>query len=104
MPQGRRHKPAEIVTLLEEIETSVLSGTALAVACHEAGIGEYTYYRWRGEYGELDVHQARRLKHLVDENSRLKRILSELGLLAGNNVNQAAIDHFELEAGSSGRR
>jgi putative transposase len=104
MPQGRRHKPAEIVTLLERIETSVLSGTPLSVACHEVGIGEYTYYRWRGEYGELNAHQARRLKHLVDENSKLKRILSELGLLAGNNTNQAAINHFHLEAGSSDRR
>jgi putative transposase len=49
-------------------------------ACREAGIVEQTYYRWREEYGGLQVDQARRLKELGQENAKLKRLVSELSL------------------------
>ena len=39
---------------------------------------EQTYYRWRKEYGGLQVDQARRLKELEQENAKLKRLVSEL--------------------------
>ena len=41
---------------------------------------EQTYYRWRKEYGGLKVDQARRLKELEQENTKLKRLVSELSL------------------------
>jgi putative transposase len=50
------------------------------VACRENGITEQTYYRWRKEYGGLQVDQARRLKELEQENAKLKRLVSELSL------------------------
>jgi transposase-like protein len=50
------------------------------VACREAGITEQTYYRWRKEYGGLKVDQAKRLKELEQENSKLKRLVAELSL------------------------
>jgi len=53
----------------------------MSQACKEAEIVEQvTYYRWRKEYGGLRVDQARRLKGLEQENSKLKRLVSELSL------------------------
>jgi putative transposase len=49
-------------------------------ACRDAGIVEQTYYRWRKEYGGLQVDQARRLKELERENAKLKRLVSDLSL------------------------
>jgi len=44
------------------------------------GIAEQTYYRWRKEYGGMKVTQAKRLKDLEKENTRLKRAVAELTL------------------------
>ena len=44
------------------------------------GITEQTYYRWRKEYGGLRMDQAKRLKELERENSRLKKLLAEQAL------------------------
>ena len=49
-------------------------------ACKEAGIHTQTYYRWRKEYGGLKVEQAKRLKALEKENTRLERLVAELSL------------------------
>ena len=46
----------------------------------EVGITEQTYYRWRREFGGLKLDQAKRLKELEKENSRLKRSVAELFL------------------------
>jgi putative transposase len=43
-------------------------------------ITEQTYYRWRREYGGLQVDQAKRLKELESENSKLKRLVANLSL------------------------
>ena len=55
-------------------------GKAVLQAIKEAGISEVTYYRWRKEYGGLQVDQARRLKELEQENARLKRVVADLSL------------------------
>jgi transposase-like protein len=44
------------------------------------GITEQSYYRWRKEYGGLRMDQAKRLKELDKENSRLKKLLAEQAL------------------------
>lgn len=74
------YKPEEIVNLLRQMEVAVANGKSTPQACKEAGIVEQTYYRWRKEYGGLKVDQARRLKELEQENSKLKRLVSELSL------------------------
>jgi transposase-like protein len=56
------------------------NGKTHPVACREVGITEQTYYRWRKEYGGLKVDQAKRLKELEQENSKLKRLVAELSL------------------------
>jgi putative transposase len=80
MAKGKKHTPEQIVSLLRQIEVAVANGKTTPVACRESGITEQTYYRWRKEYGGLQVDQARRLKELEQENTKLKRLVSELSL------------------------
>jgi len=44
------------------------------------GVSDCTYYRWRKEYGGLKIEQAKRLKELEQENSRLKRLVADITL------------------------
>ncbi len=60
MPRGRKVCPEQVVVTLRQIEVQTGQGMSLAVACKEAGISEQSYYRWRKEYGGLQVDQARR--------------------------------------------
>ena len=53
--------PEQVVNLLRQIEVAVANGKTTSQACKEAKITEQTYYRWRKEYGGLQVDQARRL-------------------------------------------
>ena len=76
----KKHTPEQIVAILRQIEVAVATNKPIAQACKEAGITEQTYYRWRKEYGGLKLEQARRLKELEKENSRLRRLVTELSL------------------------
>lgn len=76
----KKFNPEQIVVKLRQIEVLQGQGKALAQACREAGITDVTYYRWRREYGGLKSDQARRLKDLERENSRLKRVVADLTL------------------------
>ena len=71
---------SQVVNLLRQIEVAVANGKTTALACKEAGIVEQTYFRWRKEYGGLQVDQAKRLKELEQENSKLKRLVANLSL------------------------
>jgi putative transposase len=75
-----RYKPEQIVNLLRQIEVAVANGKSTPLACKEAGITAQTYYRWRKEYGGLKLDQAKRLKELEKENTKLKRLVAELSL------------------------
>ncbi len=75
-----RYKPEQIVTLLRQIEVAVGNGKSTPQACKEAEITTQTYYRWRKEFGGLKLDQAKRLKELEKENSKLKRLVAELSL------------------------
>ena len=55
-------------------------GSRRRQACKEAGIHTQTYYRWRKEYGGLRLDQAKRLKVLEKENTRLKKLVADLSL------------------------
>ena len=49
-------------------------------ACKQAMVSKDTYYRWKKEYGNLEVDQAKRLKELEHENARLKKLVADLAL------------------------
>jgi putative transposase len=80
MGRGKKYTAEQIVSLLRQIEEGTANGKMMPQACKEAGITEQTYYRWRKEYGGLQVNQARRLKELEQENAKLKRLVAELSL------------------------
>ena len=80
MSRRKKHTPEQVVNLLRQIEVSVANGKTTVLACKEAEITEQTNYRWRKEYGGLQVDQARRLKELESENAKLRRLVSELSL------------------------
>jgi len=78
---GRRtYTPEQIINKLREVEISISQGATTAEASRKVGITEQTYYRWRREYGGMRVEQARRLKELEKENSRLKKLVADLSL------------------------
>jgi hypothetical protein len=60
MPK-KRFSPEQIVTLLRQIEVTMGQGKSAQLAYWEAGISEQNFYRWRKEYGGLDLGQARRM-------------------------------------------
>src|SRR3954454_19208971 len=79
MPK-KRFSAEQIVTVLRQIEVLMSQGKAAPIACREAGISQQSYYRWRKEYGGLELDQARRMKDLERENVRLKRLVADLSL------------------------
>jgi transposase-like protein len=73
-------KAEEIVLLLRKVEILINQGKTVLLSCKECGISDHTYYKWRREYGGLDVSQAKELKKLKEENLRLKKAAAELTL------------------------
>lgn len=76
----KKFDAGQIIGHLRTIEVFLGKGKTASEACREIGITEQTYYRWRKEYGGMQVSQARRLKELEKENSRLKKAVAELTL------------------------
>ena len=76
----KKHSAEQVVAILRQIEVELANHKSTGQACKEAGITEQTYYRWRKEYGGLKLEQAKRLKELEKENSRLRRQVTELSL------------------------
>jgi putative transposase len=74
----KRFSAEQIVVPLRQIEVLMSQRKAAPLACREAGISQQSYYRWRKEYGGLDLDQAKRLKDLERENVRLKRLVADL--------------------------
>ena len=65
---------------LREAEVLLSQGSTVGEASKRIEVTEQTYYRWRREYGGMRVDQARRLKELEKENSRLKKLVTDLSL------------------------
>jgi putative transposase len=65
---------------LRQMEVVMNQGKTVALAAKEAGVTDQTYYRWRKEYGGLQMEQAKKLKDLQKENAQLKRALATLTL------------------------
>jgi putative transposase len=77
---GKRAKPEEIIAKLREVEVRLSRSETTGQAVRAIGVTEQTYYRWRKEYGGLQVDQAKRTKELEKENQRLRRAVSDLTL------------------------
>jgi putative transposase len=71
------YTPEQVILKLREAEVLIAEGMTTHNAARQIGVTEQTYYRWRKEYGGMKVNQAKRLKVLEKENSRLKRLVAE---------------------------
>jgi transposase-like protein len=76
----RRRTVEEIITKLREAEVRLAQGETVGQVWRQLGVSEQTFYRWRREYGGLRMDQAKRLKQLETENTRLRRAVSDLTL------------------------
>ena len=65
--------PEQIINKLREAEVLLNQGATIAVVSKKIGVNDHTYYRWRKEYGDMRIEQAKQLKELEQENSRLKK-------------------------------
>jgi len=79
MPR-KRYTPEQIINSLREAEVLLSQGSSAKEAARHLGITEQTYYRWRKEYGGMRINQAKRLKELEKENSRLKKLVADQAL------------------------
>ena len=76
----RRYTAEQIINKLREAEILLSRGDTVAVVTRKIGISDVTYYHWRKEYGGLSVDQAKRLRELEVENTRLKKLVADLSL------------------------
>ena len=74
----QRHTAEQIIGELREAEVLQGKWVTLEEVLRQLGISDATYYKWRKEYGGLRVDQAKRLKELEQENSRLRKVISDL--------------------------
>jgi len=74
----KRFSAEQIVAKLREAEVLLGKGQSVAEVCRQLEITDVTYYRWRNEYGGLRVDQAKRLKEIETENTRLRKVIADL--------------------------
>lgn len=72
----KRHSEEQIIRILKQAE----SGIPVADVLREHNISQGTFYRWKAKFGGMDVSEAKRLKALEEENTRLKRLVAEQAL------------------------
>jgi putative transposase len=78
MTAKKQHTTENIIRKLRQAEVMLHEGKSIAETCRSLGISDATYYKWRKEYGGMQISQARRLKDLERENSRLKKAVADL--------------------------
>ena len=71
--KAKRFTEEQIIRALKEHE----AGAKVADICRQVGICEATFYNWKSKYGGLEVNEAKRLKELESENTKLKKLLAE---------------------------
>jgi transposase-like protein len=74
------YQPEEIISKLREADILLGQGHTVTQVIKSIGISDVTYYRWRKEYGGMNTSQAKRLKELEKENTRLRKVVSDLAL------------------------
>ena len=80
MPRKRRYSTEQIIRKLREADILLSQGKTAEEIAKELEISKQTYYRWRKEYGGLNMTQAKKLKELEKENARLKTLVADLSL------------------------
>ena len=76
MAQRRKFTDEQIVGVVKQLE----AGRTAAEMAREIGVSTYTIYSWKAKFGGLEPNEATKLRHLEDENGRLKKLVAELAL------------------------
>ena len=76
----KRHNPDQIIRKLRSAEQLLNQGQTVADVCRALEVSAATYHRWQHLYGGMKATEAKRLKELEQENTRLKRLLAEAEL------------------------
>jgi transposase-like protein len=76
----KRYSPEKIISMLREAEVALAQGMTVGQVSRHLSISEQTYYRWRKQYGGMKVSQAKRMKDVERENTRLKKAVADLTL------------------------
>ncbi len=77
---GKGYSPEQIVRKLRQAEGKLATGSTIPEVARELGISEATFHRWRNRYGGMSSQEAKRLKELEKENTRLKKLIAEQAL------------------------
>ncbi len=76
MPKGKRHTEEQIIGILKQVD----AGVPIPDVCRQYGISNATLYKWKAKFGGMDISEAKRLKGLEGENTKLKHIVADLTL------------------------
>jgi len=76
----KRHSPEQILRLLRDTVAMLAAGKTIGQVCQGLEISKQTFHRWRAQYGGMKAEEAKRLKHLEEENKRLKKLLAKAEL------------------------
>lgn len=71
-----RYSEEQIISALKDAE----GGMAVADVCRKLGVSAFTFYKWKKRYSGLDVAEAKRMRELESENSKLKRLVADQAL------------------------
>jgi putative transposase len=71
--KGKRYSTEDKIRLLREAD----GGRSIVELCREKNISEVTFHRWKKQFGQMDLNEAKRLKELERENTELKKMLAE---------------------------
>ena len=71
-----RYTEEQIIGFLKQAE----AGMPVKELCRKEGFSDATFYKWRAKFGGMEASDARRLRDLEGENSRLKKLLAEAHL------------------------
>jgi putative transposase len=69
----KRFTEEQIIGFLREAE----AGLPVKELCRRHGFSEASYYLWRSKFGGMSISDAKRLRELETENTRLKKLLAE---------------------------
>jgi len=76
----KRHSAEEVIKKLRDADGMLAAGKDLAAVLQALEVSEATLARWRSQYGGMKSEEAKRLKHLEEENGRLKKLVADLSL------------------------
>jgi len=76
----KKHSTEQIVSILRQFEVEMAAGKSVEEVSKSVGICGNTYYKWKKNYGGMDISEAKKYRDLEQENARLKKIVADLSI------------------------